>query len=134
MADELARLIALLVLFVVSLFIFHIHSSLFSDWRRTISSKFVVAQALSISTEELVLSGLRCNGHSLQLSSYLSRIGRILYAAPQLILHSLATNSLRRSLFGDSLSLYNLWSRPWKVSRLLGLHGVSSCSHRSKGG
>ena len=33
--------------------------------------------AFSISTEELVLSRLRCNGHSLLLGSYLSRIGRI---------------------------------------------------------
>ena len=62
-----------------------IHSSLFSDWRRTVSSKFFDTQVPSISTEELVLRRharcvlcrLRCNGHSLLLSSYLSRIGRI---------------------------------------------------------
>ena len=56
-----------------------------SDWRRTFSSKFFDTQVLSISTEELVLprhaycvlSRLRCNGHSLLLGSYLSRIGRI---------------------------------------------------------
>ena len=33
----------------------HIHSSLFSDWRRTVSSKSFDTQAPSISTEELVL-------------------------------------------------------------------------------
>ena len=57
------------------------------------------------------------------LGFYLSRIGRIenpSYSAcghlsqdiSHLILHCPATDSLRRSLFGDSLSLYDLWSRP----------------------
>ena len=58
---------------------------IFSDWRHTVSSKFFDTQVPSISTEELVLSRhahcvlsrLRCNGHSLLLGSYLSRIGRI---------------------------------------------------------
>ena len=58
---------------------------LFSDWRRTVSSKFFDTQVPSIFTEELVLprhfrcilSRLRCNGNSLLLSSYLTRIGRI---------------------------------------------------------
>ena len=62
-----------------------IHSCFFLDWRRTVSLKFFDTQVPSISTEELVLphhaccvlSHLRCNGHSLLLSSYLSRIGRI---------------------------------------------------------
>ena len=60
-----------------------------------------------------VLSRLRWNGHSLLLGSYLSRIGRIenpLCSASghssqdisHLILHYPATDSLRRSLFGDS--------------------------------
>ena len=61
-----------------------IHSHLFSDWRRTVSSKFFDTQVPSISTEELVLprharcvlSRFCCNGHSLLLGSYLSRIGR----------------------------------------------------------
>ena len=62
----------------------HIHCCLFSDWRRIVSSKFFDTQVSSISTEKLVLprharcvlSRLCCNGHSLLLSSYLSRIGR----------------------------------------------------------
>ena len=62
-----------------------IHSRLISDWRRTVSSKYFDTQVPSISTEELVLprharcvlSHLRCNGHSLLLGSYLSRIDRI---------------------------------------------------------
>ena len=57
-ADELARRGALLVPsaipFGLSL-ISRIHSCFFSDWRRTVSSKFFDTQVLSISTEELVL-------------------------------------------------------------------------------
>ena len=70
-----------------------------------------------------VLSRLRCNGHSLLLSSYLFRIGRIENPScsacghssqdtSHLILHCPATDSLRRSLFGDSLSFYNFWFGP----------------------
>ena len=129
-----------------------IHSRLILDWRRTVSSKFFDTQVPSISTEELVLpcharcvlSRLRCNGHSLLLDSYLSRIGRIENPScsacghssqdtSHLILHCSATDSLRRSLFGDSLSLYDLWSRPWGVARLLKIHGLPPCPHPSEG-
>ena len=122
-------------------------STLFSNCRRTVSSKFFDKKVPSISTEELVrprharcvFFRLRCNGHSFLLSSYLSRIGRIENSScsacghssqdtSHLILHCPATDSLRRSLFGDSLSLYDLWSRPWRVARLLGLHGLPPCS------
>ena len=79
-ADELARRGALLAPSAIpcslSPFISRIHSRLFSDWRRTVSSKYFDTQAPSISTEELVLrrharcviSRLRCNGHSLLLA------------------------------------------------------------------
>ena len=122
------------------------------DWRRTVSSKYFDTQVPSISTEELVLprhaccvlSRLRCTGHSPLLGSYLSRIGRIENPScsacghssqdiSHFILHCPATDSLRRSLFGDSLSLYDLWSRPWGVARLLGLHGLPPCPHPSEG-
>ena len=63
-----------------------------------------------------VLSRLRCNEHSLLLDSYFSRIGRIQNPScstcghlsqdiSHLILHCPATDSLRHSLFGDSVSL-----------------------------
>ena len=113
---------------VVSPLIFCIDSCLFTVWRRTVSSKFFVTQVPSISTEELVLlrharcvlSRLRCNGHSLPLGSHLSRIGRIENPScsacghssqdiSHLILHCPATDSLCCSLFGDSLSLYDLY-------------------------
>ena len=88
-ADELAKRGMLLVFSAIpcslSLLFTRIHFSLFSDWRRTVSSKFFYTQVCSISTEELVLCRharcvlfrLRCNGNSLLLSSYFSRIGRI---------------------------------------------------------
>ena len=155
-ADELARRGALLAPSAIpcsfSPLISRIHSRLISDWRRTVSSKYFDTQVPSISTEELVLprharcvlSRLRCNGHSLHLGSCLSRIGRIENSScsacghpsqdiSHLILHCPATDSLRRSLFGDSLSLYDLWSRPWGVARLLGLHGLPPCPHPSEG-
>ena len=129
--DELSRLGALLVPFAIpcslSSLLSRIHSSLYSDWRRTISPQFFDTQVSSISTEELVipcharcvLSRLHCNGHSLLLSSCLSRIGRIENPScstcghssqdtSHLTLHCPATDSLRRSLFGHSLSLYDL--------------------------
>ena len=155
-ADELARRRALLAPSTIpcslSPLTSRIHSCLISDWRRTVSSKFFDTQVPSISTEELVLpcharcvlSRLRCNGHSLLLGSYLSRIGRIENSScsvcghssqetSHFILHCPATDSLRRSLFGDSLSLYDLWSRLWGVARLLGLHGLPPCPHPSEG-
>ena len=147
--DELARRGALLapsaILCSLSL-ISRIHSCLILDWRYTVSSKFFDTQVSSISTEELVLprharcvlSCLRCNGHSLLLGSCLSRIGRIEDPScsacghpPQdtsdLILHCPTVDSLCRSLFGRlSVSIYDLWSRPWGVVWLLGLHGLST--------
>ena len=155
-ADELARRGTLLAPSAIpcslSPVISRIHSRLISDWRRTFSSKFFDIQVPSISTEELVLccharcvlSRLRCNGHSLLFGSYLSRIGgtenpscsacgHSSQDTSHLILHCPATDSLRRSLFSDSLFLYDLWSRSWGVDRLLGLHGVPPCPHPSKG-
>ena len=127
-ADELARRGALLAPSAIpcslSPLISRIHSRLISDWRRTVSSKFFDTPVFSISTVELVLprhvrcvlSRLRYNGHSLPLGSYLSRIDRTKNPScsacghssqytSHLILHCPATDSLRCSLFGDSLSL-----------------------------
>ena len=155
-ADELARRGALLAPSAIpcslSPLTSRIHCCFFSDWRRTVSSKFFDTQVPSISTEELVLprharcvlSRLCCNGHSLLLGSCLSMIGRIENPScstsghssqdiSHLVLHCFATDSLRRSLFGDSLSLYDLWPRPWGVARLQGLHGLPPCPHPTEG-
>ena len=66
-------------------FLLSLVSTLLISWIAsiTVSSKFFPTQVSSISIEELVLPHhaccvfFRCNGHSLLLSSYLSRIGRI---------------------------------------------------------
>ena len=148
-ADKLARRRALLAPSAIPCslppLISRIHSRLFSDWRRTVSPKFFDTQVPSIFTEEFVLprhvrcvlSRLRCNGHSLLLGFYLSRIGRTENPScsacrhssqdtSHLIMHCPATDSLRRSLFGDSLSLYDIWSRPWE---LLGFWGSMVFRH-----
>ena len=118
---------------VVSLLLtFVIYSSLFSDWRRTISSKLFDTKVPSVFTEELVLfcyvycvvSPPPWSEHNLLLHSYFSRIDRIenpsctVYGHPtqdpsHLVLHRPATEFLRRSLFGNSLALYDLWYRPY---------------------
>ena len=76
------------------------------------------------------LSRLRCHGHSLLLSSYLNRISRKQNSAcsacghplqdlNHLLLDCPASEPLRKSIFGSSLSILDLWSRPWGVARLL---------------
>ena len=137
---------------ILSPLISRIHSCLLSDWRRTVLPKFFDTQVPSIATVKLVLprharcvlSRLHCNGHTLLLRSHFFRIGRIENPScsacghssqdtSHLILQCPATSSLRRLLFGDSLSLYHLWSRPWGVSRLLGFHSLPSCPHPLEG-
>ena len=85
-ADELARLgVFFLFSSAVVVVVARFHFCLFSDLKRTVSSKFFDTQVPLISTEEFVLpryarcvlSRLRCNGHSFLLSSYLSRVRRI---------------------------------------------------------
>ena len=141
-ADELSRRGALLAPSAIpcslSPLISRIHSRLISDWRYTVSSKFFDTQVPSISTEELVLprhaccvlSRFCCIGQSLYLGFYLSRIGRIENPSCSACGHSSQDVS---HLIGDSLSLYDLWSRPWGVVRLLGLHGLPPCPHPSEG-
>ena len=132
--------------FVVSFLLSLVITFIFLGLKAYCVIEFFDPQVSSISTEELVLprharcapSRLRCNRHSLLLSSYLSRIGRIenlscsacghpSQGTYHLILHSPATDSLRRSLFGDSLSLLDLWSVPWGVAQHLWLLGPPPC-------
>ena len=125
-ADELARQVALLVHSAIpcslSPVIFRIHSCLFSDWRRTVSSKFFDTQVPSI-IEELVLpsharcvlSRLRCNGYSLLLVIPLGLAeSRILHAAPtdtrpRTPLISFCTVQLRTLCAAHSLATLSLY-------------------------
>ena len=125
-ADELARWGALLVPFAIpnslSPLISRIHSFLGVEAYSLIEILRHIC-SLDFPQGTCVLSRPRSNEHSLLLSFYLSRVGRIENPScstcghssqdtSHLILHCPATDSLRRSLFGDSLSLCDLWSRP----------------------
>ena len=113
-------------------------------WRRHISHSYLNHQVPKVSSEKLLLSRpircelsrLRCHGHSLLLSSYLHRISRKENSACSArghplqnlnhLLDCLASEPLRKSIFGSSLSIFDLWSRPWGVARLLGLRSSSA--------
>ena len=129
-----------------------IHSSVFSDWRCTVSSKFFDTQVPSISTKELllprhtccILSRLCCNERSLLLSSHLSRIGGIESPScsayghlPQdisnLILHCPARDSFCTARFLATLSLYDLWSKPWGSCLASGAPWSSAMPHPLEG-
>ena len=134
-SDELARWEQFPCSF--SPLISRIRLSLFSDRRRTVSSKFFDTQVPSVSTEELalprharcVLSRLRFNGHGLLLRSYLSRNWRIenpsctVKCLRTLVSEHLSSHSALSSfglfspltLWRLSVSLYDLWSRPWEL-------------------
>ena len=51
-----------------------------------------------------------------------------------LLLDCRASEPLRKSIFGSSLSILDLWSRPWGVARLLGLRGVHPSPHSPRRG
>ena len=126
--------------------------SQYRNWRRHISHSHLNFQVPEVSSEELLLSRsirselsrLRCHGHNLLLSSYLHRIsrkensdcsacGHPLQDLNHLLLDCPASEPLCKSIFGSSLSILDLWSRPWGVARLLGLRGVPPRPHPSEG-
>ena len=140
----MARRGALLLPFKVLLSVPHFNSRInispILDWWCTVSSELFDTQTSSISIEGLalcrydrcVLSRLHCNGRSLTLTSYLSRIGRIgnpscgacghpTQDTSYLILHYPATDFFAPyALWLLSVYLCDLYSRPWRFSRLLG--------------
>ena len=113
-----------------------IRSSLFSDWRCTVSCKFFDTQVPSMSTEGLVLPRYcRCalphlywNGHRLLLNSYLFKIGRTenpscsadSHSTLELLIsfHSVQLRALSTARSLATLFLCELWSRLLGVSRL----------------
>ena len=81
------------------------------------------------------LSRLRCNGHSTLFGTYLHRVGRAetpscrnccseLQELFHLVLGCPVIDPTRLPIFGHSLSILDLWSRPWSVARLLGFRGI----------
>ena len=123
----------------------------YRNWRRHNSHSHLNFQVPEVSSEELLLSRsirselarLRCHGHNLLLS-YLHRISRKKNSACSACGHSLqdlnhllldcpASKPLRKSIFCSSLSILDLWYRPWGVARLLGLRGVPPRPHPSEG-
>jgi len=108
----------------------------YSLWRRILSYNSLSCQIPSVSSEELVLphlircdlSRLRCQGHSLVLSSYLCRIKRKENSSCSACRHPLqdltylllfdcpASEPLRRAIFGTTSSIFDPWSRPWGVA------------------
>ena len=101
-----------------------VHCSQYRNWRRRTSHSHLNSQVPEVSSDELFLSRsmrsglsrLRCHGHSLLLPSYLHRISRKENSdcsacghPPQDLNHLLldcpASEPLRRSIFGSSLSM-----------------------------
>jgi len=122
----------------------------YSLWRRTLSHNSLLPDSFGFlggtGLPHLIRcerSRLRCHGHSLLLSSYLCRIKwkensscstcvHPLQDLTHLLLDCLASELLRRAIFSIS-SIFDLWSRPWGVARLLGFRGVPPCPHPRKG-
>ena len=101
--------------------------SQYHNWRRHISHSYLNFQVPEVSSEELLLSRpircdlsrLRCHGQSLLLSSYLHRMsrkensacsacGHLLQDLNHLFLDCPASEPLRKSIFGSSLSILDL--------------------------
>ena len=152
LADSLAKAGASLDPSNISVFLASLISSqrqsLYTSWKRSVQSGFFQHQIPSVSPEELTLfcsarcalSCLRCNGHSTLLNSYLHRVGQAEIPScsncgsesqdlSHLVLDCPVLDHLRRAIFGHTLSLLDLWSRPWRVVRLLGLRGVDPRPH-----
>jgi len=111
----------------------------YSLWRRTLSHNSLSCQIPSVSWEKLALlrficcelSRLRCHGHSLLLYTYLCRIKRKENSCSacghplQDLAHLLDCPA--------SDSIFDLWSGPWGVARLLDLRGIPLRPHPSEG-
>ena len=122
--------------------------SLCTSWRRSIQSGLFQHQIPPVSSEELTLprsarcalSRLRCNGYSTLLGTYLHRVGQAetpscsnCGSESQDLFHFVldcpVLDPICRAIFGHSLFILDLCSRPWGVARLLGLRGVDPRPH-----
>ena len=119
---------------VVSSLTFRSHPSLFSDWKlshlNSLIPAFLSIQGGTCAPSLQLLcslsSLLQRSKSSVKLSSpSCSACGHPYQYTSDLILHSLATEYLCRSLLSDSFFLYDLLSRAGTTARLLRLHGLS---------
>ena len=116
----------------------------YHNWRRHISRFYLSHQVPEVSSEELLLFALFAVSFPVfaaittvffYLHIFTESVGRrILLVVPVDTLYrtSIISSStvLRKSIFGSSLSILDLWSRPWGVARLLGpLEGVGLYHH-----
>ena len=121
------RVVSLLISIVSTLLFFrtggemsHLNSSTHGFALRTLCSLIFAA------TDSLFSLGLA------KSRILLAALADIRPRAPLISCCTVQLRTLRRSLFGDSLSLYDLWFRLWGVSRILGLYGLPSCPHPSQ--
>ena len=122
--------------------------SLYTSWRHSVQSGLFLHQISPVSFEELTLphftfcalSRLHCNGHSTLLGTYLHRVGRAETPScsncgsksqdlSHLVLDCPVLDHLHWAIFSHTLSLLDLWSCLWGVSRLLGLCRVDLHPH-----
>jgi len=66
-----------------------------------------------------------------KINSFCSACGHPLQDLTHLLLDCPASGHLRHAIFGTTSLIFDLWSRPWGLARLLGLHGVPPYSHPS---
>ena len=101
--------------------------------RNCTSSSRLLRSLLSLQQRTQPAVELLSHKNSQNRESFMQRLRTSAQDTSHLILHCPDTDSLHLSLFGPSLSLNVLWSRPWGVARLLGLHGLPSCPICRKG-
>jgi len=113
--------------------------------KRNLAHNFLSCQIPSVSSEELTLprhircelSRLRCHGYSLLLpivqekteEFFLQRLRDLIY-----LLDCSASEPLRRAIFGNTSSIFDLRSRPCGMARLLGLQFLQAPIPRKKSG
>ena len=121
LADSLAKVGALLTpprynLLSLSPLISSQRLSLYSSWRHSIQFGLFQHRIPPVSSEELTLPRLRCNGQSTLLGTYLHRVGRAETPSCSncssesqdlfhLVLDCPVLDPMRRAIFGHSLSI-----------------------------
>jgi len=99
----------------------------YSTWRRNLSHNFLLCQISAVASEELALPP------SFVLLNSCSVCGHQLEDLTHLLLDFPASEPLRLAIFGTTSPIFDHWSKPWGVDRLLGLCGVLQRPHLSVG-